>query len=82
MAIATRMRYKTVNVQPSTYERLKQYQFSGRSLSDVIDRLMDRAEPEELYREELRIHRRRMKELRKSGGLSISEAERALARRD
>ena len=82
MAIATRMRYKTVNVQPSTYERLKQYQFSGRSLSDVIDRLMDRAEPEELYREELRIHRRRMKELRKSGGLSISEAERELARRN
>jgi len=82
MAIATRMRYKTVNVQPSTYERLKQYQFSGRSLSDVIDRLMDRAEPEELYREELRIHRRRMKELRKSGGLSISEAEQELARRN
>jgi len=82
MAIATRMRYKTVNVQPSTYERLKQYQFSGRRLSDVIDRLMDRAEPEELYREELRIHRRRMKELRKSGGLSISEAEQELARRN
>ncbi|OGS62423.1 MAG: hypothetical protein A3K59_02855 [Euryarchaeota archaeon RBG_19FT_COMBO_69_17] len=76
------MRYKTVNLQPATYERLRRYQFSGRSLSDVIDQLMDVAEPEELYLEALKVHRRRMKELKRSGGLSISDTRQALAKRD
>ena len=76
------MGYKTVNLQPSTYERLKEYQVGGKSLSDVIDQLMDLAEPEEFYRKALRIHRRRVRELRKSGGLSIAEAARALKRKD
>ena len=76
------MRYKTVNLQPSTYERLRQYQVGGKSLSKVIDELMDLAEPEEFYREALKVHRQRMRELRKSGGLSIAETERALAGKD
>ena len=80
--IPSRMRYKTVNLQPATYERLRRYQFSGRSLSDVIDQLMDVAEPEELYLEALKVHRRRMKELKRSGGLSISDTRQALAKRD
>ncbi len=76
------MRYKTVNLQPATFARLRRYQFAGRSLSDVIDQLMDFAEPEELYLDALKVHRRRMKELKGSGGLSISEAKRALAKKD
>lgn len=76
------MHYKTVNLQPATYERLRRYQFAGRSLNDVIDELMDLAEPEEIYLEVLRVHRRRMKELKRSGGLSISDAKRALAKKD
>ena len=76
------MRYKTVNLQPATYERLRRYQFAGRSLSDVIDQLMDVAEPEEVYLEGLRVHRRRMKELKRSGGLSLSDAKRAVAKKD
>ncbi len=81
-AILSRMRYKTVNLQPATYERLRRYQFAGRSLSDVIDQLMDLTEPEEFYLEALKVHRRRIKELKRSGGLSISDAERALAKKD
>ncbi len=76
------MQYKTVNLKPATYERLKRHQFAGRSISDVIDQLMDFAEPEELYVEALRVHRRRMKELKRSGGLSISDTQRALAKKD
>jgi predicted CopG family antitoxin len=76
------MRYRTVNLRPGTYERLKQYQFGGRSLSDVVDQLMGLAEPDAFYRKALKVHRRRAKDLRKSGGLSISETEREAATTD
>ena len=76
------MRYRTVNLQPATYERLKQYQVGGRSLSEVIDELMDLAEPEEFYREALAIHRRRLKEMKRGGGRSLSQLERELATKD
>ncbi len=72
------MPYKTVNLQPATYERLKQYQVLGVSLNEVIDQLMDEVEPEAFYEEALKIHRKRVKALKKRGGMSIPQLERRL----
>lgn len=49
------------------------YQIGGTSLSDVIDRLMARVDPEEVFEEALRIHRRRVAATRKRGGLRLAE---------
>jgi len=74
--------YRTVNVKPTTYERLKMYQTRGKSMSDVIDELMDLVEPERLYRRELKIHRKRLKEMKEGGvGISLDELDRSLGRR-
>ena len=76
------MAYRTVNVKPTTYERLKMYQTRGKSMSDVIDELMDLVEPERLYRRELKIHRKRLKEMKEGGvGISLDELDRSLGRR-
>jgi len=58
------------------------YQTRGKSMSDVIDELMDLVEPERLYRRELKIHRKRLKEMKEGGvGISLDELDRSLGRR-
>lgn len=71
--------YKTVNLKPATYERLKMYQIGGKSLSEVIEDLMDQVEPESIHQRELKIARRRLKEMRTRGvGLTLDELEKKL----
>ncbi len=72
------MAYKTVNLRPATYERLKMYQGGGKSLGDVIEELMDLVEPELLYRRELLIHRKRVKEMRAGKAISLEDLDRDL----
>jgi len=69
------MRYRTVNVRPATYERLKMYQIGGRSFSDVLDSLMETVEPDEFYKRAIRIHRRRMREVEKGDWLPVAELD-------
>ena len=58
------------------------YQNRGKSMSDVIDELMDLVEPERLYSRELKIHRKRLKEMKDEGvGITLDELDRRLGRR-
>ncbi|MBI4416226.1 MAG: hypothetical protein HY557_04510 [Euryarchaeota archaeon] len=75
------MAYKTVNLKPATYERLRMYQTGGNSLSDVVDLLMNCVEPEAIYREALRVHRRQVRALKKGGGMTVAQLRKALGRR-
>jgi len=51
-------------------------------MSDVIDELMDLVEPERLYSRELKIHRKRLKEMKDEGvGITLDELDRRLGRR-
>ena len=74
------MGYKTVNLRPETYERLRLYQVGGASLSDVVEQLMDEVEPEAVFQRALRVHRKRVAAVRKKGGLSVSELRERLDR--
>src|SRR3972149_4252765 len=72
------MRYKTVNLREETYRRLKMLQTGGKSLSDVIENLIEEVDPVELYKRELEIHRRRLKEAERTGKLPVAEVEKQL----
>jgi predicted CopG family antitoxin len=73
--------YKTVNLKPATYERLRMYQIGGKSLSDVLDELMDTVDPQRWHALELRIARKRLEEMRtKDIGVTLEELDRSLAR--
>ena len=67
------MAYRTVNLKPETYERLKLYQVGGASADEAIARLMDQVDPEEVFQETLRVHDRRVAAVRRRGGLSLEE---------
>jgi len=74
--------YRTINLRPETFARLRLYQTGGKSMSDVVDSLMDSIEPEAVHERELRIARKRLKEMRERGtGMSLDELERDLDRR-
>lgn len=69
------MTYRTVNLKPETYERLKLYQFGGSSMDETIESLMDRVEPEEVFQEALRVHARRLSAVRRRGGLTLEQVQ-------
>lgn len=58
------MTYKTVNLKPSTYERLRQYQVGGLSMDAVINSLMDRVDVSKFYEDKLKMFQRRLREAR------------------
>jgi len=73
--------YKTVNLKPAVYERLRMYQTGGKSLSDVLDELMDEVEPEQWYAQELRIARKRLLEMKTKGvGMTLEELDTRMER--
>jgi len=67
--------YKTVNLKPETYERLKLYQTGGASMDEAIESLMDRVDPEDIFQEALRVHTRRLAAVRRRGGLTLEELQ-------
>ena len=75
------MAYKTVNLRPATYERLKMYQTRGRSLSEVVEGLMDTVEPEHLFARDLEIARKRLEEMKTKGiGMTLEELDKKMDR--
>lgn len=75
------MAYRTVNLKPKTYERLKLYQVSGASMDETIESLMERVDPEEVFQEALRVHTRRLAAVRRRGGLTLEQLEGRIDRR-
>jgi len=43
------MAYRTVNVKPETYERLRTYKVGGMSFDEVVQFLMERVDASELH---------------------------------
>lgn len=70
--------YKTVNVKPATYERLKTYKVAGKSFDEVLNDLMDEVEPDAFYRDLLEQHRRSVEEMRAGGGIPLEDLDRHL----
>jgi predicted CopG family antitoxin len=75
------MSYRTVNLRPETFERLQMYKVGRVSMSDVIEKLMDEVEPEDVFARALRVHRKRVQAVRRRGGLTLAELEARMDRR-
>jgi predicted CopG family antitoxin len=72
------MRYKTVNLHPDTYARLKLFQVRGKSLSDVVDDLMEDVDPRKFYGEDIEEALATLKEVEGGSGLTVAELEERL----
>jgi predicted CopG family antitoxin len=58
------MKYRTINVRPSTYEKLVGYKNLGKSFDDVINRMMEQLDPVEMYEHVLDEHLSRVAEMK------------------
>lgn len=73
------MSYKTVNVAPSTYERLRTYKVAGKTFDEVLNALMDRTDPRDLHAAILREHQRRLRRMKRGDFRTLEDLDRALA---
>lgn len=72
------MAYKTVNLRPETYERLRAYKVAGLSFDDVVAELLDRVDQAAFYQSILESHRSRRKDMEEGDHLTLRELEDAL----
>jgi len=69
------MKYKTINVSPVTYERMKMYIHAGQSMDIVLNRLMDIIDPEDFYLEYLEEHKKRVERMKEGDYVKASDLE-------
>ncbi len=50
------MAYRTINVRPTTYERLLRYKHMDMTFDDVLDSILDEVDPVEMYQAVLKEH--------------------------
>lgn len=55
------MAYRTINVRPTTYERLLRYKHMDMTFDEVIDNILDELDPIEMYQAALKEHTKRLK---------------------
>jgi len=72
------MAYKTINLDPQTYERLVYYKHGNMTFNDVINEFMDMMSEEKFYMKVLKEHRRTIKEMKKGSYVSQSEIDQIL----
>jgi len=72
------MSYRTVNLSPRTYARLRHYKIGGASFDEVISALLDRVPPRELYQEALRSYEKEQPVGRRPSGRGGRSLARAL----
>ena len=57
------MPYRTINVNPETYERLVYYKHANMTFDDVLNEMMDEISEEEFYKNILEEHREEVKKM-------------------
>ena len=72
------MAYKTINVSPTTYERLVIYKVGNQTFDDILNRLMDQVSEEKFYKKVLAEHRKRMKRIKAGEYIEWKDLDKAL----
>ena len=75
------MKYRTINVKPSTYEKLVLYKILGKSFDDVINRMMDELDPIEMYEYILDEHLSRVAEMEAGEYITLDRLKKKLSKK-
>ncbi|MGQ0535274.1 MAG: hypothetical protein ACT4PT_04300 [Methanobacteriota archaeon] len=73
------MAYRTVNLAPATYERLRAYKAGGKTFDDVLNDLMDNLPLERVHEDVLREHRRRIRRMKRGEYVTLDRVKRTLS---
>ena len=69
------MSYKTINVNPDTYERLIYYKHANMTFNDVLNEMMDTISEEEFYRNIIEEHRKEILKMKEGDYLTEDELD-------
>ena len=72
------MNYKTINLKPTTYQKLLRYKHMDRTFDEVIDEMMDEVDPMEMYEKALGEHRERLKAMKEGEYVTLDELKKNL----
>ena len=75
------MAYRTINLRPEAYERLRMLKVGGASMSDVVEQLLDEVVPDAMLVKALKVHERRVAAVRRRGGLTLEELQQRVDKR-
>jgi len=69
------MPYKTINVNPETYDRFVYYKHANMTFDDVLNEMMDRISEEDFYRHILEEHKEEIRRMKKGDYLTEDELD-------
>ena len=69
------MSYKTINVNPDTYDRLIYYKHANMTFNDVLNEMMDTISEEEFYRNIIEEHRKEILKMKDGNYLTEDELD-------
>ena len=69
------MSYKTINVNPDTYDRLIYYKHANMTFNDVLNEMMDTISEEEFYRNIIEEHRKEILKMKEGDYLTEDELD-------
>ncbi|MCK4613523.1 MAG: hypothetical protein KAU14_01870 [Thermoplasmata archaeon] len=72
------MHYKTVNIKPSTYQKLLRYKSMGSSFDDVINDILNEVDPIEMYAQALEEHHKRLEAMESGKYVTLNELKKRL----
>jgi len=67
------MHYKTINLNPETYERLQAYKIGQMTFNDVIDNFIESMDPMEMYEDFLEEHKCRLKRMKAGEYITLDD---------
>ena len=69
------MTYKTINVNPHTYERLVYYKHANMTFDEVLNDLMNQISEEDFYKQVLDEHRKIVEEMKSGDSFTVDELD-------
>lgn len=67
------MNYRTINLKPTTYEKLLRYKHMGMTFDEVISDILNEFDPIEMYEESLEEHNIRLKAMEAGEYITLDE---------
>lgn len=75
MVTIVTMTYKTINVNPQTYERLVYYKHANMTFDEVLNDLMNQISEEDYYKQVLDEHRKIVEEMKSGESFTVDELD-------
>lgn len=75
IVVIVNMPYKTINVNPETYDRFVYYKHANMTFDEVLNEMMDKISEEEFYKHILEEHREEIRKMKEGDHLTEDDLD-------